>query len=81
MAPLWESYSNAIAMLKLVCHFSARLYFAQDSVHVMTAYSAAFLIKVRFAIYFFYMRNSDTHVTAVDVSTYLYYIRNRAHLN
>ncbi|QGA16131.1 hypothetical protein EYB26_003798 [Talaromyces marneffei] len=51
MAPLWESYSNAIVMLKLVCHFSARLYFAQDSIHVMTAYSADFLIKVRLCTY------------------------------
>lgn len=44
---LWESYSGAINMLKLVSLFSSRLYFAQDSVHIMTAYSAAFLIKVR----------------------------------
>ena len=43
---LWASYSGAIKMLKLVSIFSSRLYFAQDSVHVMTAYSAAFLIKV-----------------------------------
>ncbi|KAH8807279.1 hypothetical protein F5884DRAFT_788875 [Xylogone sp. PMI_703] len=43
---LWISYSSAIEMLKLVSSFSSRLYFAQDSVHIMTAYSAAFLIKL-----------------------------------
>ncbi|EED21240.1 protein priB, putative [Talaromyces stipitatus ATCC 10500] len=43
---LWTSLSSAVAMLKLVAQYSSRLYFAQDSVHVMTAYSAAFLIKV-----------------------------------
>lgn len=44
---LWVSYSSAMDMLQLVSSYSSRLYFAQDSVHVMTAYSAAFLIKVR----------------------------------
>ncbi|KAH8691462.1 hypothetical protein BGW36DRAFT_400737 [Talaromyces proteolyticus] len=43
---LWSSYSSAIEMLKLVSHFSQFLYFAQDSIHVMTAYAAAFLIKI-----------------------------------
>lgn len=43
---LWASYSSAIEMLKLVSGFSLRLYYAQDSIHVMIAYSAAFLIKV-----------------------------------
>lgn len=79
MAPLWESYSNAIEMLKLVCHFSTRLYFAQDSIHVMTAYSAAFLIKVCHVIDFNHglhvsMHISDTNKIAINVGTYLYYI-------
>ncbi|OKL61715.1 hypothetical protein UA08_02333 [Talaromyces atroroseus] len=43
---LWASLSSAVSMLKLVSQYASRLYFAQDSVHVMTAYSAAFLIKV-----------------------------------
>lgn len=44
---LWVAYSSAIEMLQLLSRYSSRLYFAQDSIHVMTAYSAAFLIKVR----------------------------------
>lgn len=42
----WVCYSSALHMLRLVNQYSERLYFAQDSIHVMTAYSAAFLIKV-----------------------------------
>lgn len=45
---LWVAYSSAIEMLQLLSRYSSRLYFAQDSIHVMTAYSAAFLIKVGF---------------------------------
>ncbi|GJC90794.1 protein priB [Colletotrichum liriopes] len=45
MEALWVSYSSALEMLHLICRHSSWLYFAQDSVHVMTAYSAAFLIK------------------------------------
>lgn len=33
-------------MLQLVTEFSSLLYLAQDSVHVMTAYAAIFLMKV-----------------------------------
>ncbi|KAG7075722.1 fungal specific transcription factor domain-containing protein [Colletotrichum scovillei] len=47
MEALWVSYSSALEMLHLICRHSSWLYFTQDSVHVMTAYSAAFLIKVR----------------------------------
>ena len=45
---IWNSYSSALDMLKLVSETSASqlLYFAQDSVHVMIAYAAVFLIKV-----------------------------------
>jgi hypothetical protein len=46
MEALWASYSSAIKMLKLVAQYSRFLYFVQDSVHVMTAYAAVFLIKV-----------------------------------
>ncbi|KAF4835220.1 Protein priB [Colletotrichum tropicale] len=46
MEALWVSYSSALEMLHLICRHSSWLYFAQDSVHVMTAYSAAFLIKL-----------------------------------
>ncbi|CRG92107.1 hypothetical protein PISL3812_09162 [Talaromyces islandicus] len=46
MEALWASYSSAIKMLKLVAQYSQFLYFAQDSIHVMTAYAAAFLIKL-----------------------------------
>ncbi|KAF9880085.1 putative fungal specific transcription factor [Colletotrichum karsti] len=43
---LWVSYSSALEMLHLICRHASWLYFAQDSIHVMTAYSAAFLIKL-----------------------------------
>ncbi|KXH63705.1 fungal specific transcription factor domain-containing protein [Colletotrichum salicis] len=46
MEALWVSYSSALEMLHLICRHSSWLYFAQDSIHVMTAYSAAFLIKL-----------------------------------
>ncbi|KAK8058573.1 hypothetical protein PG994_009021 [Apiospora phragmitis] len=42
----WVSYSNAMDMLQLICSSATWLYFAQDSIHVMTAYSAAFLIRL-----------------------------------
>lgn len=49
MEALWISYNAAIRMLHLVAHESntSSLYFAQDSVHVMVAYAAVFLIKAR----------------------------------
>lgn len=43
---IWAAFTGAMDMLKLVSRHSAQLYFAQDSIHVMTAYSAAFLVKV-----------------------------------
>ncbi|KAJ0426576.1 fungal-specific transcription factor domain-containing protein [Aspergillus carlsbadensis] len=45
--PFWLSFQNAHAMLQLVSESSSLLYLAQDSVHVMVAYAAIFLIKVR----------------------------------
>lgn len=49
MEALWICYNAAIRMLQLVADESNTpfLYFAQDSVHVMIAYAAVFLIKVR----------------------------------
>lgn len=43
---LWIAYSSALRMLQLVKQHSSHLTFVQDSVHVMVAYSAAFLVKV-----------------------------------
>jgi hypothetical protein len=46
---VWTCYISAIDMLKQISDKFGPfklLYFAQDSVHVMTAYSAVFLIKV-----------------------------------
>jgi hypothetical protein len=44
---LWVSYSSAIEMLQLICRSASCILFAQDSIHVMTAYCAAFLTKVQ----------------------------------
>ncbi|KAL3485208.1 fungal-specific transcription factor domain-containing protein [Aspergillus germanicus] len=44
--PFWLSFQNALAMLQLVSESSSLLYLAQDSVHVMVAYAAIFLIKI-----------------------------------
>jgi hypothetical protein len=44
---LWSAYTSALTMLQLIQKYSSSVYFAQDSLHVMTAYSAAFLLKVR----------------------------------
>lgn len=46
LSTFWVAYSSALSMLKLISQFPAQVYFAQDSVHVMTAYSGAFLVKV-----------------------------------
>lgn len=45
---IWNSCLSALDMLKLVSETSTSqlLYFAQDSIHVMIAYAAVFLIKV-----------------------------------
>ncbi|KAL7783256.1 Aldehyde/histidinol dehydrogenase [Trichoderma ceciliae] len=43
---IWAAFTGAMDMLKLIPRHSAHLYFAQDSIHVMTAYSAAFLVKL-----------------------------------
>ncbi|KAF5712414.1 hypothetical protein FMUND_8509 [Fusarium mundagurra] len=43
---VWVAYSSALSMLQLISRFSEHVCFAQDSIHVMTAYSAAFLVKI-----------------------------------
>lgn len=43
---LWTAYSSALQMLRLIPTHSNHLNFAQDSLHIMLAYSAAFLVKV-----------------------------------
>jgi hypothetical protein len=46
LKPFWISYQSAVTMLRLMSDFSSVLSFCQDSIHVMTAYSAVLLIKV-----------------------------------
>ncbi|KAK2612513.1 hypothetical protein QQS21_001451 [Conoideocrella luteorostrata] len=46
---LWMNYSSAVGMLELIRSSKEWLYFAQDSLHVMTAYGAAFLVKFLFS--------------------------------
>lgn len=43
---LWRAYSSALSMLRMIPRYPDHLSFAQDSVHVMLAYCAAFLVKV-----------------------------------
>ncbi|CAG9989353.1 unnamed protein product [Clonostachys byssicola] len=43
---LWIAYSSAIDLLQVVSQRSSQLYIAQDSVHIMIAYAAAFLVKL-----------------------------------
>ena len=43
---LWTSYSSAITMLHLLSQYSASIHLVQDSVHIMTAYSASFLFRL-----------------------------------
>ncbi|KAF4415817.1 hypothetical protein FACUT_13086 [Fusarium acutatum] len=43
---VWVAYSSALNMLQLISRFSEHVCFAQDSIHVMTAYSAAFIVKI-----------------------------------
>ncbi|KAJ5261190.1 fungal-specific transcription factor domain-containing protein [Penicillium angulare] len=48
LGTFWMAYSSALSMLKLISDFSAHIYFVQDSIHVMNAYSGAFLVKAQF---------------------------------
>ncbi|KAF9776028.1 hypothetical protein IL306_005838 [Fusarium sp. DS 682] len=48
---IWVAYSSALNMLQLISQFSEYVCFAQDSIHVMTAYSAAFLTKVGYLVF------------------------------
>jgi hypothetical protein len=43
---LWIAYSSALRMLRLIPRHAGHLGLVQDSIHVMVAYSAAFLVKV-----------------------------------
>lgn len=43
---IWAAFTGALDMLKLTSLNPRLLSYAQDSVHVMTAYSAAFLVKL-----------------------------------
>ncbi len=43
---VWTAYTNAIKLLRLIPEYAEYLYFAQDSIHVMAAYSAGFLVRV-----------------------------------
>ncbi|KAL4924583.1 uncharacterized protein BDV17DRAFT_295218 [Aspergillus undulatus] len=45
MKPFWLSYNSALAILELINKSSSMLYLAQNSIHVMTAYAAIFLVK------------------------------------
>lgn len=56
---IWAAFSGAMDMLKLITRHSAQLCFAQDSIHVMTAYSAAFLVKVRLDLPLLYLWSLD----------------------
>ncbi|CAG8132307.1 unnamed protein product [Penicillium olsonii] len=47
LKPFWVSYQSAMTMLRLMPEYSSFLRLCQDSIHVMTAYSAVLLIKVR----------------------------------
>ncbi|EME81276.1 uncharacterized protein MYCFIDRAFT_140249 [Pseudocercospora fijiensis CIRAD86] len=50
LEPFWVSYNAAIGILRLVSsrEVAGFVYFVQDSMHVMLAYAAVFLIKVYF---------------------------------
>ncbi|RSL74081.1 hypothetical protein CEP53_000447 [Fusarium sp. AF-6] len=47
---MWVAHRSAMSMLHLISQYAAHLYFAQDSIHVMTAYSAAFLVKILLSV-------------------------------
>ncbi|KAJ5775579.1 uncharacterized protein N7511_000590 [Penicillium nucicola] len=46
LKPFWISYHSATNMLRLMAEISPFLSLCQDSIHVMTAYSAVLLIKL-----------------------------------
>lgn len=65
---LWLCFTSAVGMLELISQEFGPLkllYFAQDSVHVMTAYAATFLIKV----YSLRKRSVDEVLTVKPVAT------------
>ncbi|KAL7908429.1 Aldehyde/histidinol dehydrogenase [Trichoderma velutinum] len=59
---IWAAFTGAMDMLKLITRHSGQLYFAQDSIHVMTAYSAAFLVKLLLSA-------PDTIVQEIETTT------------
>ncbi|KAF3056756.1 Hypothetical protein CFAM422_012787 [Trichoderma lentiforme] len=59
---IWAAFTGAMDMLKLISRHSGQLYFAQDSIHVMTAYSAAFLVKLLLSA-------PDTVVQEIEATT------------
>ncbi|KAH7310292.1 fungal-specific transcription factor-like protein [Rhexocercosporidium sp. MPI-PUGE-AT-0058] len=64
---LWLCFTSAVGMLELISQEFGPfklLYFAQDSVHVMTAYAATFLIKLLLSIPGFL--RADLEVLAVN---------------
>ncbi|KAH6692135.1 fungal-specific transcription factor-like protein [Leptodontidium sp. MPI-SDFR-AT-0119] len=64
---LWLCFTSAIGMLELISQEFGPLkllYFAQDSVHVMTAYAATFLIKLLLSIPGFL--RADLEVLAIN---------------
>jgi len=81
-AAIWTSHASAIEMLSLVSKpdISPLLYFAQDSVHVMIAYAAVFLVKVSrgpLISYHHLFRGHEYEVLTPPVSSCYYAFRER----
>jgi hypothetical protein len=67
LKPLWISYHSATTMLRLMAEFSSFLSLCQDSIHVMTAYSAVLLIKVRHSILHCVLKPSHSYYSSFSL--------------
>ncbi|EXJ78909.1 hypothetical protein A1O3_08409 [Capronia epimyces CBS 606.96] len=68
---IWACFTTATEMLALVAdsEISHLLYFAQDSIHVMTAYAAVLLIKLLLSLPPYLSENfEETSMTAIQIA-------------
>ncbi|KAH7305536.1 fungal-specific transcription factor domain-containing protein [Stachybotrys elegans] len=75
---MWSAFRNAQEMMHLIGQYSSCLYLAQDSIHVMTAYAAAFLVKLLFSVSPNLVEQIEDHVIESIRNTYSVFFKEQA---